>query len=953
MTILETLNQARRMARFPQVNIFCLFLLAFLPFQVRADVLDNLEQMLRNNQQIQEKVYVHTDNNCYFIGDTLWYKAYVLKADDHHPTNMSKLLYVELLSPDGLVVERQHVVVSDKGFTCGQFALEDSLYSGYYEIRAYTRWMLNFNVTHRDYTRDDRQMFYSDQMAEDYYRDWEDLYSRVIPVYSKPRSPGCFDGKYMYGRPKMEMPWTVDKKLNCTFYPEGGMLVGGLQSRVAFEVTDQDGKAVDVHGKLNGSTKVTTTYMGRGVFDYTPSNGGGPGEVVFQWNGKDYSFKLPRAQQEGVVLKYQMGDGTSAEQSETLHFSVQQSGVVPAAYAILCRGKLFDFKRLNGAKDIAVESGHLPSGVNEIQLYDSDGNVISSRLFFLNHNDLCVPIQATTDKQDYKPYEPIALTLKTSAKAQGMPISVSVRDTYTDDTSYNDGNMLTDMLLSSDLKGFIASPSYYFESNDAIHRQALDLLMMVQGWRKYSAFVSPKNAIGWGKIEPLHPRYEPEKTLTVEGSVNKQLGVRMLDITDIANLNHMPSVAENGLRIAENAVTVGATDQNNANDQGKQTSAVNTEQTSDETLAKVPTEVDYTPNLGVNHGSLKKEVLVEAELTKDGQAAGSVQKTVNGGKFSFQLPLFYDQGVLFITAYEEKDSAKHALTSKTDKKTMDEETYPEFYVKRDLFYPVFSHPYNYYQTHLPDVLVSSDLLDGAATEGKMKADQTLGTVKVEGKRRSRRAMDYNKPAYVVDAYDLYNEATDRGLSWGVVNMGYFPPIACATVFGNMNRKKRYNVLGKLDDYTFYQNFSSNVSSLKNRSASAVFDDLHLKRILNFRFYTDFEPRNYTDPHTEQLNVEDVTLVYETIPDNGKRYTYRDRRYIIPGITYPEQQYSPDYSKRKPTTPTDYRRTLYWNPNAVLDANGEFHATVYNNSKETRVKVSTAGVTADGKFIVQP
>ncbi len=99
------------------------------------------------------------------------------------------------------------------------------------------------------------------------------------------------------------------------------------------------------------------------------------------------------------------------------------------------------------------------------------------------------------------------------------------------------------------------------------------------------------------------------------------------------------------------------------------------------------------------------------------------------------------------------------------------------------------------------------------------------------------------------------------------------------------------------------------------------------------------------------NIEDVTLVYETIPDDGKRYTYRDRRYILSGITYPEQMYSPDYSQMRPAEPTDYRRTLYWNPNAKLDDNGEFQVTVYNNSRETRVKVDAAGMTQEGKFLI--
>ena len=102
---------------------------------------------------VQEKVYLHLDNNCYFKGDTIWYKSYVVRADNLDYTDMSHILYVELLSPDGLVVERQNIIVSPDGYGDGNFALKDSLYSGYYELRAYTRWMLNFRVTEHPYGR--------------------------------------------------------------------------------------------------------------------------------------------------------------------------------------------------------------------------------------------------------------------------------------------------------------------------------------------------------------------------------------------------------------------------------------------------------------------------------------------------------------------------------------------------------------------------------------------------------------------------------------------------------------------------------------------------------------------------------------------------------------------------------------------------------------------------------
>ena len=85
-----------------------------------AGNLDDIRQALEESSysQVQEKVYIHTDNGCYFVGDTLWYKAYVVRADDLLPTDISRILYVELLSPDGLLVERQQIVVSNKGHMC-------------------------------------------------------------------------------------------------------------------------------------------------------------------------------------------------------------------------------------------------------------------------------------------------------------------------------------------------------------------------------------------------------------------------------------------------------------------------------------------------------------------------------------------------------------------------------------------------------------------------------------------------------------------------------------------------------------------------------------------------------------------------------------------------------------------------------------------------------------------
>ena len=255
-----------------------LLLLLLVALNVSAGSIDDICHALKlsSQTQVQEKVYVHTDNECYFVGDTLWYKAYVLRADQLVPTDMSRILYVELLSPDGLLVERQNIIISPTGHTCGQFVLTDSLYSGYYELRAYTRWMLNFNTGHQRYSQHDTWHFYNKEMAADFFRTWDDLYSRVFPVYSKSEQPGDYDERRMYQRPKQDIPQPKKDKLLVTFYPEGGHLIAGVENRVAFEAVDQHGEAVSIKGVINGengqSQTIETEHMGRGMFTITPSD---------------------------------------------------------------------------------------------------------------------------------------------------------------------------------------------------------------------------------------------------------------------------------------------------------------------------------------------------------------------------------------------------------------------------------------------------------------------------------------------------------------------------------------------------------------------------------------------------------------------------------------------------------------------------------------------------------
>ena len=910
-----------------------LLLLSFIisPIMAYADSLEGIRQALLQGgkAQQQEKVYIHTDNSCYFVGDTLWYKAYVVEADKLQPTTLSRILYVELLTPDGMLVERQRIIISPKAFTCGQFILQDSLYSGYYELRAYTRWMLNFNVSHRRFSKEDTWQFYNRQMAADYYRQWDGLYSRVFPVYSKPETPDDYDVRRMYQRPKRRIPTPKKDNLSVTFFPEGGTLLQGVENQVAFEVSDQHGEAIDIQGQLIGGNKgqqsIRTSYMGRGAFLVTPQ--GGSLKARFTFRGKEYSFPLPKAESEGVAIRL---DGHQLSLTSRL----------PAgkgyAISILCRGILRYFETLSTPlpDHITLPLDSLPTGVNEITLFDSDGRIWASRLFFVNHHDYDSTVVTTSAllQQTYAPYERIDYPVSIAQVTGSTVFSLAIRDTQTDEPTYDDGNVMTDLLLSSELKGFIAHPAHYFESDDADHRHHLDLLMLVQGWRKYQ----------WHQLADttFQLRYQPEKSMTVSGSVYKMLDIQQVEPEEMANWPY--GLGMTGRKVLDDSDV----------------------QEESETSEVPDIQLDYATmnrandHLGINHNPLKKEVLVEAEVIMDNGIAAAVQKT-DQGRFLFQIPPFYGATYLNLKAYQEKDSLKKSMTSRKDADIFKETAYPDFYVKCDIPYPVFSQPYSYYQKHAPEWNVTID--EDSLSEFTMENDvHQLQNVNVKGRRRGLRGIDWTKPAYVCDAYDLYNLLTDYGLSFGYYDIRQFPRQAANFLYGNMNRYNTFHVDGRLDGFTYWRNYSpvdAHAGTAEraglfqaNRTPQSLLKSLRLGRLQHLRFFSDYEPRMADSTLVEERYSADAVIEMVPIADDGKQLVYRDRHIFLKGFNTPVSFYQPDYSQRQPDTPSDYRRTLYWNPNAVTDETGHFTATFYNSSKSSRLKMSAAGVTPDGHLL---
>lgn len=146
-----------------------------------------------------EKVYLHFDQTGYFLNETMWFKAYVIDMQTHVLTEKSKVLYVELLAPEGYVVDTR-IYKLHQGKCEGCIPLPQAILSGFYEVRAYTRYMLNWGE--------------------------ENYFSRVFPVFDSvhegdygfmnmlERNRKYRPGKERNDFPDLQLPESLEKECN-------------------------------------------------------------------------------------------------------------------------------------------------------------------------------------------------------------------------------------------------------------------------------------------------------------------------------------------------------------------------------------------------------------------------------------------------------------------------------------------------------------------------------------------------------------------------------------------------------------------------------------------------------------------------------------------------------------------------------------------------------------------
>jgi hypothetical protein len=413
--------------------------------QTRPDV----GQLFREYQSkhLSEKIYLHVDKGFYLAGEILWFKMYCTDGTYNKPLDLSKVAYVELIN------EKKEPVLQDKiglnkGSGAGSLYLPGTLKTGVYQLRAYTNWMKNYSP----------EFYFSISIT-------------IVNTLDEDHSPVAQSvGPDAY---------TVG------FYPEGGNLVRGLQSKVAFQVLGSDGKGVDCEMDIIGGSNERITSakprkFGIGSFQFKPERNSGYKAMIRLPNGIVISKDLPNIFDSGYVIKTE--DLANGEVKVAVSSTETQGNVQLFIYQGQQTIDSKELRMVNGQAEILLKKQDLPYGIAHFTLFDDHGKPLGERLYF-RQPKADLPLTLSSDKKSYinRSRAGIEITLGSPEKHIASDMSVSVFRLDTMDKVFNP-SIVSYLLLNAELKGVVESPEYYLHTNDA---ESIDNLLLTHGWRRF------------------------------------------------------------------------------------------------------------------------------------------------------------------------------------------------------------------------------------------------------------------------------------------------------------------------------------------------------------------------------------------------------------------------------------------------------------------------------------
>lgn len=448
-----------------------------------------------------ENAYLQFDKPYYAAGDTIYFKAYVTEGEQHKPSQLSGILHVDLIDPKNKIDQSIKLRI-DSGAAWGDFSLPESLPSGNYSIRAYTQLMRNYGQS--------------------------DFFYKMISV-------GSIDNDEKNKKPEKDFLQDIHQKPDLQFFPEGGNLVTGISSKVAFKVIDANGSGIQVNGIIldNNNNEVcqfAATHLGMGYFFLNPDAGTTYKAAVTFANGMQDTVELPKSDSSGIRLSLNNNSNTAV----SFKLSASDAYIIANRHKnfllfIYSAGKAITYNFTLDAQTINLEMQKhlLHGGINMVTLFSPEYEPLSERLFFIQNNDQ-LHLHINADKTGYTSREKVNLKLNAKDPADS-PIaghfSVSVVDeNKVPGEENNERNILTDLLLTSDLKGYVEQPGYYFSDTSDIAKRNLDVLMMTQGYRRFQ----------WKQVMDMNYTplvFQPEKALDINGKITNLSGKPLANAT--------------------------------------------------------------------------------------------------------------------------------------------------------------------------------------------------------------------------------------------------------------------------------------------------------------------------------------------------------------------------------------------------------------------------------------
>jgi len=416
-----------------------------------AQVLTDIQKDFNRYKQnaLQEKIFVHTDKSFYLAGEILWFKIYCVDGTSHKPLDLSKVAYVEVLDNNQAPVLQAKVALKD-GSGSASIYLPVNINNGNYKLRTYTNWMKNFNP--------------------EYY--FEKNITIVNPLKTPDASARQAAANY-----------------DIQFFPEGGNLISGLSNNIAFKAVGEDGKGIAFKGAIIDQRNDTVALFqplkfGIGHFLFTPAANNTYRAVIKVGNGNPVIKNLPTVNSRGYTM--QLTDKGAGQLDVAVSSNNANGPVYIFAHTRQAVKVAESAVMNNGTAHFTINKNKLDEGVSHITIFNSDKQPVCERLYFKRPKQRLF-IEANADQPQYTLRKKVDVTIAakdTAGKLLTADLSMAV---YPVDAlqEIEPENIFNYLWLSSDLKGNIESPDYYFKNNTAEADEALDNLMLSQGWRRF------------------------------------------------------------------------------------------------------------------------------------------------------------------------------------------------------------------------------------------------------------------------------------------------------------------------------------------------------------------------------------------------------------------------------------------------------------------------------------